>query len=198
MKDLFQWVSWFKELAEKVGEDRQKGLVERAGKVDWAGLKCAVLEQGEKKADPLTFFYHLGSIAGGKTENRETVFASIAEVFEIESDLDYSCNERFFFPIPPSLNVMFNNTGADPQLLWRMFDQARALDTTSTVPLVLTALFEEMLKVKGVGVPKLTQVLFLINPRVFLPFDGKAVLPLGIGKLKKSHPSFLGPRISTK
>ena len=42
-----------------------------------------------------------------------------------------------------------------------------------------------MLQIKGVGIPKLTQVLFLINPKVFLPFDTAGVLPLGIGKFLK-------------
>ena len=41
MKELFDWVPWFEELAQKVGEGRRKGLVERAKKVDWAGGKCA-------------------------------------------------------------------------------------------------------------------------------------------------------------
>ena len=134
MKELFQWVPWFGELAKAVGEGRREGLVEAAKNVDWAGGKCAVLAQGEEKADPLTFFYHLGAIA--KSKRRETVYASVAEAFGIESDLDYS--------------LAFTRT----------------------------------LQIKGVGVPKLTQVLFLINPRAFLPFDGAAVLPLGIGTLK--------------
>ena len=42
-----------------------------------------------------------------------------------------------------------------------------------------------MLGINGVGVPKLTQVLFLVNPKAFLPFDLAAVLPLGIGKYEK-------------
>ena len=184
MKELFQWVPWFEELAKKVGEGRRKGLVERAKKVDWAGGRCAVLAQGEDKADPLTFFYHLASIAGGKAEKRETVYSSVAEVFGIESDLDYSFEDRFILPTPPGFAVMFNNTGADPRLLWEMFDQARALDGTS-YGAGSADTFTKTLQIKGVGVPKLTQVLFLINPKAFLPFDAAAVLPLGIGSFNK-------------
>ena len=40
-----------------------------------------------------------------------------------------------------------------------------------------------VLQIRGVAVPKLTQALFLVNPTAFLPFDTKAVLPLGIGSL---------------
>ena len=185
MKELFQWVPWFGELAKKVGEGRQKGLVDRAKKVDWAGLKCAVLEQAEEMADPLTFFYQLASIAGGKAEKRGAVFTSVAEAFGIESDLDHGFDAGFVLPTPPPFTVMFNNTGADPRLLWKMFDQARALDGTSDGAVDAGDTFAKMLQIKGVGVPKLTQVLFLINPRAFLPFDTAAVLPLGIGRFNK-------------
>lgn len=63
--ELFQWVPWFGELAEKVGEMRREGLVERSKAVDWAGRKCVVLDHGEQNADPLTFFSLLASVAGG-------------------------------------------------------------------------------------------------------------------------------------
>ena len=182
MKELFQWVPWFRELAHAVGERRREGLVEAAKKVDWAGGKCAVLAQGEERADPLTFFYHLGAI--GKSKRRETVYASVAEAFGIESDIDYSLGDGFIFPTPDPRFVMFNNTGADPQLLWEMFDRGRGQDATSYGGDVADA-FTRTLQIKRVGVPKLTQVLFLINPQAFLPFDSAAVLPLGIGKFKK-------------
>ena len=184
MKELFQWVPWFRELAKTVREGRQAGLVDGAKKVDWAGGRCAVLDHGEDKADALTFFYHLASIAGGRAEKRETIYASVADVFGIETDFDYSREDGFIFPTPPGLQVLFNNTGADPGLLWKMFHQAQALDGTS-YDTVSADIFASMQQIKGVGVPKLTQVLFLINPRAFLPFDTAAVLPLGLGRLAK-------------
>ncbi len=179
MPDLFQWVPWFAELAEKVRQGRREGLVERAKEVDWAGKKCAVLANGDKKADPLTFFYHLASIAKGKAATREAIYGSVAEVFKMETELDYS--DGFFFPTPNPLVVQFNRTVADPQLLWEMFDQACAVNGTS-YDAVNADTFDSMLRIKGVRVPKLTQVLFLVNPKAFLPFDANAVSPLGVGK----------------
>jgi len=183
MSELFQWVPWFEDLAVKVGEMRQEGLVERAKEVDWAGGKCVVLDHGDENADPLTFFYHLASIAGGRVERRTKVYSSIADVFEIESDLDYRSNDGFIFPIPPALKLKFNQT-EDSELLWEMFDQARAFD--GTVPDTVDAdTFAKVLQLTDVAVAKLTQTLFLINPQAFLPFDKKAVLPLGIGGFAK-------------
>ncbi len=169
MPELFRWVPWFGELAKKVREGRREGLVARAKEVDWVGRR-AVLEQGEENADPLTFFYHLASIAGGKTRKREKIYSSVAKVFEIETNLDYGSGDCFIFPTPPGLAVLFNNTGADPRLFWALFEQACALDGTS-YDAVSAETFDKVLQVRGVGVAKLTQVLFLINPKAFLPFD---------------------------
>ena len=183
MRELFDWIPWFEELAVKVGEVRREGLVARAKEVDWAGLRRAVLEQGDEKADPLTFFYHLASIKGSK---RRTVYASVAKEFGIESDLDYGLSDGFIFPQGYPGNVEFHDTGDDPNLLWDMFDQARACGPGGESPdAAIADTFAKSLQVKGAGIAKLTQTLFMINPRSFLPFDTAAVLPLGIGKFKK-------------
>ena len=183
MPKLFQWVPWFGELAERVREVRREGLVERAKEVDWAGGKCVVLDHGEEHAEPLTFFSHLASIAGGKVEKREIVYSSVANVFEIESNLDYRSEDGFIFPIPPAINLKFHHPRADSRH-WEMFDQACAFDGESHGA-VNADTFAKVLQIKGVGVAKLTQVLFLINPKAFLPIDKNALLPLGIGRFSK-------------
>ena len=189
MKEFFQWVPWFDELAQKVRECRREGLLERVKKVDWAEGRIAVLEDGENRADPFTFFYHLASIAGGKADRRITIYKSVADVFGIESPLDYSTDECFILPIPPGFAVRFNNGPEDnTQLLWQMFDQA-CLDSGTASDVDLTDNFQKLLGINGVGVPKLTQVLFLVNPRAFMPFDKVAILPLGLGKLNKVPPT---------
>ena len=184
MTKTFHWVPWFGELATKVREVRREGLADKSRKVDWAGGKCFVLARGEENADPLTFFYHLASVAGGKADKRERVYSSVAEVFGIESNLDYSFDDSFILPYAPRFNVQFNDSGADPRLLWEMFDQACDIDGAS-FDSVIADTFGKVLQVRKVGIPKLTQVLFLINPTAFLPFDESAVLPLETGRFKK-------------
>ena len=183
MPELFQWVPWFGELAQKVREGRREGLVKRSKEVDWAGRKCVVLDHGEQNADPLTFFSLLASVAGGQVEKRDKVYRSVADVFEIESDLDYRSEDGFIFPTPPAINLKFYHPRADSRH-WDMFDQACALDGRS-YGTVNADTFDKVLRIKGVGVPKLTQVLFLINPRAFLPIDEHATLPLRVGRFKK-------------
>ena len=140
---------------------------------------------GAKKADPLTFFYHLASIAKGP-EKRKTVYASVAKEFGIESDLDYGFSDGFIFPQGDPRNVEFHDTEDDSNLLWDMFDQARACGPDSkSHDAAIADTFAKSLQVKGAGIPKLTQALFVINPSSFVPFDTAAVLPLGIGRFKK-------------
>ena len=63
-------------------------------------------------------------------------------------------------------------------LLWDMFDQARACGPGGkSYDPAIAETFAKSLQVKGAGISKLTQVLFLINPRAFLPFDKNALLP---------------------
>ena len=180
MPEVFQWVPWFGELAEKVREGRREGLVERCKKVDWAGRKCVVLDHGEQNADPLTFFSLLASVAGGQAEKREKVYSSVADVFEIKSNLDYHST---IFPDPPAVNLKFYHPRTDSRH-WDMFDQACALDGRS-YGAVNADTFAKVLRIERVAIPKLTQALFLINPRAFLPFDKNAVLPLNVGWSKK-------------
>ncbi|MDE2751352.1 MAG: AAA family ATPase [Gemmatimonadota bacterium] len=184
MKELFDWVQWFGELADKVQEGGPEGLAAKAQEVHWADGRCAVLESGPENADPLTFFYHLARIS--KENRRETTYASVADVFGIESRLDYSAGHCFIFPAPPGFRVRFTGTGADPRLLWRMFHQARDPDAAATSEAAIADTFAEMLRINGVGVAMLTQSLFLINPWAFLPFDENAVVPLGIGGVDKT------------
>lgn len=182
MRELFQWVPWFEELAKKVREVQREGLVERVNQMDWAGKKIAVFSKGENYADPLTFFYHLASIASGKAEVKKTIYKSVADVFGIKSPLDYNKGEYFIFPTPPALAVVFGSDSEDEtQLLWDIFDQACRLDSEAS-EVDLTDNFHKMLGINKVGVPKLTQVLFLVNPRAFLPFDAVSILPLGLGQ----------------
>ena len=87
------------------------GVVERAKEVDWAGKEGVVFDHGEQNADPLTFFSLLASVAGGQAEKREKIYSSIADVFEIESNLDYRSEDGFILPNPPAINLKFYSTG---------------------------------------------------------------------------------------
>ena len=61
MKEIHDWVPWFRELAGKIAEGGEAYLIEKAKQVDWVKEKPALLEYGDKGIDPFSFFYFLAS-----------------------------------------------------------------------------------------------------------------------------------------
>ena len=187
MKEIHDWVPWFRELAGKIAEGGEAYLIEKAKQVDWVNEKPALLEFGDEGIDPFSFIYFLAS--KNTTGQRKPVYGSVHKVFEIEIPLpDTGIKGSYIFPSPPPhVPVLFHNgTVFDPVLLWGLFRQA-VRDDPNIVPDDL----KKALKITKVGVAKLTQTLFLINPGYFLPIDNstevlrKAILDLPLSDIKK-------------
>jgi len=173
MKDIYAWVPWFEALARKIDEGGEAYLVECAKRVNWGKGDPALLKYGDEFIDPFSFFYFLAQKC---TKRRvRTVCASISEVFGIddtellsESSLKYG----LIFPIPPAIaKALFHSADStsepegNPNLLWNLFRQAMSGGNLAPAD------FKAAVDIKNVGVQKLTQCLFLINPRFFMPID---------------------------
>lgn len=165
MKEIYDWVRWFQELTARIADGREAYLNEKARQVNW-GENLAQLRYGDEGIDPFSFLYFLASKAG--TNQLETVFESVSDKFGIKSPLpDPSEDEYYIFPTPPGLNALFRDgENFHNDLLWRLFRQAVPVD-----PEIEPNDFKDVLDIKGVGVPKLTQALFLINPGYFQSVD---------------------------
>ena len=159
MKEIHDWVPWFRELAGKIADGGKADLIRKARQVKWGGEDPPLLRYGDDGIDPFSFFYFLAS---KNTKNqRESVYNSVGDVFEIRSRPD-----RYIFPVP-KFNMLFHNGKVFySDLLWRLFRQV-----VQDAPTVDGEDFEKVLKITNVGVAKLTQTLFLINPDYFLPID---------------------------
>ena len=162
MKEIYDWVPWFRELAERIANEGEAYLVEKARQVEWGG-KPSLLQYGDEAIDPFSFFYFLAS---KNTSNQlKPVYESVCSVFEIEP-LETDIHDGFYFPVP-NFNVLFyDEKNPQSSLLWRLF-RAAVKDNPKIAP----DDFEKILDIKGVGVPKLTQALFLINPGYFQSVD---------------------------
>ena len=165
MKEIYDWVRWFQELTARIADGREVYLNEKAREVNW-GENLAKLKYGDEGIDPFSFLYFLASKAG--TNQLKTVFESVSDKFGIKSPLpDPSEDEYYIFPTPPGLNALFRDgENFHNDLLWRLFRQAVPVD-----PEIEPNDFKDVLDIKGVATPKLTQSLFLINPEYFLPVD---------------------------
>ena len=160
MKEDYMWVPWFSELARKISENEEAYLIEKSTEVNWINDNPALLAYGDENIDPFSFFYFLASKMW--INEQETVYSSVHEVFEMKAQ----CPGESIIPVPWT-NFLFHN-GEDfyPELLWSLF--RKAVDDEKTID---QQNFSNVLGIPGVGVSKLTQCLFLINPGCFFPVD---------------------------
>ena len=157
-------------------------LIERAKKIDWnpKGDTPPLLRHGDENIDPFSFVSYIAS-RSGTAANRARIYPSVNEFFDTPDLEHLDLDDAFIFPASPLVNVLFHDQGAgDPDLLWRLFRNA-----VSGVESMDAGNFDRALEIRKVAISKLTQVLFLINPEEFLPFDNTGVLSLGISTLDK-------------
>ena len=160
MKEDYMWVPWFSELARKISENEEAYLIEKSKVVNWINDEPALLAYGDENIDPFSFFYFLAS--KNTRHQQEPVFSSVHEVFEMEEQ------RPGWATIPkPTFNLLFHDAKFfRPDLLWSLFREA--VDNQTTID---QQSFRNVLGIPRVGVSKLTQCLFMINPERFLPMD---------------------------
>ena len=163
----YTWVAWFEELATTIAGNDERYLADRAGAVAWGRERVNVplLKYGDENIDPMSFLYFLAQ--RNTTKQFEGIFRSVHEVFGITSDFP---GTRPFIPTPtPNTTTLYHNAKSfRPDLLWRLFRQAVPIDGE---PEIQSEDFDAVLDLPGVGIPKLTQTLFIANPSRFLPAD---------------------------
>ena len=172
MKEIYDWVPWFKELGERIAEGGDRYLIDRAKTVKWKedGSEGAILKYGDENIDPLSFIYTVASL-GKNSATRNRVYSSISNAFELSSQLDLELDDGFIFPTPPGVNTLFHSgEKGNPGLLWSLFR-----DAVAGFESVKPDEFEEALDLPRVATRKLTQALFLVNPDEFLPVDDQTL-----------------------
>lgn len=168
MKEIYDWVPWFRELARNIAEEGEQYLIDKAKAVDWGRENPSLLQYGDENIDPFSFFYFLASKASKNTaDQRSIVYPSVHETFNITSTQPDG-EDAYIFPTPPPVALLLFHDGEtfNPPLLWRLFKQVVG-DNPNIVP----DDFMSVLNITNVAVTKLTQALFLINAEYFLPVD---------------------------
>lgn len=181
MKEIYQWVDWFEELVGKIANNEPDFLVEKATSIPWSSeetdTQFKLLQFGKENIDPFSFVYTLASKA---TRNQyKRVFAAVSKEFELKSMLKLDrFNDHFIFPTPNPQNTLFHRGDSfKPEILRELFVQV--VNHPNSIDDVF---FERAFSVRGVSIRNLTQALFLISPRLFLPIDARLQSLLGGGK----------------
>ncbi len=176
MKNLYDWVPWFQALAKKIADNGKEYLVSRAKQVDWDKEEPRLLQYGDKNIDPFSFFYFVAQCNKRETKTRERIYKSLDAVFEVSRpellsllSASHEDFKGFIIPTPPFTAPVLFFPGRDegnPDLLWSVFRCA-----VNTPDKISHQDFNRILNIGTVGVAKLTQCLFIINPISFMPID---------------------------
>ena len=165
MKEIYDWVPWFRELCGLIAENEPEFLADRAKRIAWkeGSDDAALLQYGDGNVDPFSFVYSLAA----HHHARRRVYSSVAKAFDLTSELPMEVDDAFIFPTPPLVNALFHDRGdGKPTVLWSLFRSAiNGIDAVSAED------FDQAQQIGGVAAAKLTQALFLINGREFLPYD---------------------------
>ena len=172
MKEIYAWVPWFVELCEKIEENGKEYLIGNSKEVQWNEMSEESQLSGyeDDLIDPLSFLYILASKYTKK--NRPIVGRSIEKVFQLNKKIPEEQLDVQYFPMPAGVNVLFHGgkDNSNPELLYKLFsDAVSGLDSISPDD------FESALKIKNVGVTKLTQVMYLINPEEYFPAVSRVI-----------------------
>ncbi len=170
MKEVYDWVPWFRELGKKIDEGGEQFLIDKAKSIEWKDDDSVspLLKYGDDNIDPFSFIYTLASLSKS-SKGRNRIYPGIQDAFGLTAVLPLDLDDAFIFPMPMPLSTLFHWDGkGDPALLWRLFRDAVAGFET-----IKPDDFQQALNLQGIAITKLTQTLFLVNPSEFLPIDSQ-------------------------
>ncbi len=167
MKEVYSWVPWFKELSTKIADNENSYLIENTKRVNWKKDNPALLNFDEDNIDPFSFIYFLAQ--NNRRSTLGPVYSSVHEIFELSSEFPSpGLGNTFTFPTPPphATALFHNGKNYFPDRLWDFFRKSivapEKLDGSE---------FSKILEIPMVGIPKITQCLFLAMPENYIPVD---------------------------
>lgn len=181
----YSWIPIYEELLEKVLEHRQSQniLIQLLVELGSKGVPMLPLTDKDSNGssmplsviDPFTFFASFNRWI--KHEHRRTILEFLQEKLGVKSEIPYDFmgiplmnnQNSWFFPYAPQRQA------DDIDCLW---DLADAVYNQK----VNLSLFNRCLKIKQVGLGKLTVGLFWLRPNQFLPFDQKTKVYLSASR----------------
>ena len=172
MKDIFDWIPFYTELAKKLLGYKEKP--EELASLIYENFdretEIKFLHDGDgsdfNEIDPFTIF----SIFNRNTKIRMDLLLKIKSVFGVEAEAPTSFEG---IPTQHSMNASFycftndrSPDGKDLERLWSLYELA--LQDDSDMEQVFNAVLNQL----SIAIPKLTIALYYINPYKYLPLDG--------------------------
>lgn len=166
---MYTWLPLYKEISNWILQyrNRQEELCLILRKIGFEGNLTDQNRAGETKLkvmDPLTFFAFFQKIK--KLDNRSKYLTELKKIVGFQSPIPTDYNG---LPSAQPLNLWFFRFQKDRKpkeldLLWDLAEQAIHGELNDNT-------FNAVLSMHGIGVAKLTQALFWLNPEKFYPID---------------------------
>lgn len=159
----YDWVPFFIELSKKIVEigespNRQELLRAKAEACFGSDSNLCVKD----RADPFSFIY---TLAQKNTINQKArIYNKVREEFALNANAP----SDWIFPTPPpqyNAGFYLSDFPYDPEIFWNLFLEIannEAIDNEN---------FKKIAEARNTGLAKLTQTLFLIDSKRFIPFD---------------------------
>lgn len=181
MDNQFQWVSFYREFADKLlsYKENRAELIEKVKQIyESTGINLPTLEKDNQivDIDPFTVF-GLFNKSSMREANRIKIIKAVKELFEVEVDIPESFDS---IPVLNNQNATFylfidDRGETDIDDLWKLFEAAVAFSKGQNTEnrYVVSRYFDIVINKKGNGNSKVTMGLYWIAPHAFLNLDSR-------------------------
>lgn len=158
----YQWIEYFNTLTNKILEYQNNRDEFRKKVINVLSEYSKIGNYEISGIDPLSFIYELTRLWIRK--DKYTIYDKVAKEFEIKCNL--SNIDKWIF-INPIYNTFFyyGNELQSNDIHWNIFIMAKNND------FIEEKSFKDILKIKNISIAKLTQVLSIIEPDKYIPYN---------------------------
>lgn len=174
----YQWIDYFKLLTDKILEYKNNRNEFRKKVINVLSEYSKIGNYEISGIDPLSFIYELARLWIRK--DKKIIYNKVAEEFNIQCDLGNIDKWIFLNPIRNTF-FYYGNELLDNDIHWNIFIMAKNID------FIDEKIFQNILEIKNISIAKLTQVLSIIEPDKYIPYDKRTTNYSQIDYNKNEH-----------
>lgn len=158
----YQWIGYFKFLTDKILEYQNNRDEFRTKVIKVLSEYSKIGDYEISGIDPLSFIYELARLWIRK--DKKIIYNKVAEEFNIQCDLENIDKWIFLNPIRNTF-FYYGNELQNNNIHWDIFIMAK------NTKFIDEKIFQNILEIKNISIAKLTQVLSIIEPDKYIPYD---------------------------
>ena len=174
----YQWIGYFKHLTDKILEYQNNRDEFRKKVISGLSEYSKIGNYEISGIDPLSFIYELARLWIRK--DKKIIYNKVAEEFNIQCDLGNIDKWIFLNPIRNTF-FYYGNELQNNNIHWDIFIMAKNTE------FIDEKIFQNILEIKNISIAKLTQVLSIIEPDKYIPYDQRTTNYSQVDYNKNEH-----------